>query len=290
VHLDGRRNAAALAAVVGTMTAITVVVVSRAGADVSPVTKTQVSAVTNAVMLVGDSVPEAFGNEFADAAAPHGYVVIRATAGGCPATGVRKVYSSGERFRRNTCTRVVGEQDRMIESYRPALVIWWSRYEVAPRLGRDGKVLPLGSRAYWRAQRASFTERARALTSRGARLVTVQIERPGRALAARNPPERYFLVGQTLLRRRDVVNAWNSFLSSHRGPAVFSISIDRLVCHDARNACDDTLPNGEPARPDGVHYSDTAARLLAPPIFEEAFRIAQLESADVVESAALVQF
>jgi hypothetical protein len=279
VQLDGRRIAAALAAVAGTLTAITAVVVSRAGADASPVTKAQVSAVTNAVLLVGDSVPQAFGNEFADAAAQHDYVVIRATAGGCPATGVEKVYSSGERFKKNACRRVVSAQDRMIETYRPALVIWWSRYEVAPRLGRHGRVLPLGSRAYWRAQRASFAARARALTSRGARLVTVQIERPGRALAARNPPERYFLVGRTLLHRRDVVNAWNAFLASHRGPTVFSISIDQLVCHDARNACDDTLPNGEPARPDGVHYSDTAARLLAPPIFEEAFRIAQLESA-----------
>ena len=29
----------------------------------------------------------------------------------------------------------------------------------------------------------------------------------------------------------------------------------RLVCRDARVPCDDTLPNGEAARPDGVHYS-----------------------------------
>jgi hypothetical protein len=171
---------------------------------------------------------------------------------------------------------VVAEQDRMIERYRPALVIWWSRLEVAPRLGPKGKILPLGSRAYWRAQRASFEERARALTAQDARLVTVQIERPGRALAARNPAEKYFLVGQTLLHRRDVVNAWNGFLASHTGPNVFSISIDRLVCHDAKNACDDSLPSGQPARPDGVHYSATAARLFAPPIFGAAFAAAHL--------------
>ena len=150
-----------------------------------------------------------------------------------------------------------------IKKYRPALVIWWSRYEVGPRLGPDGKVLPLGSRAYWRAQQASFEERARALTKRGARLVTVQIEPPGPALAARNPSEKYFLVGQTLLHRPDVVNAWNAFLASHKGPTVFSISIDHLVCHDAKSPCDDTLPNGETARPDGVHYSTAAQRVLA---------------------------
>jgi hypothetical protein len=158
-------------------------------------------------------------------------------------------------------------------------VIWWSRYEVAPRLGADGKVLPLGSRAYWRAQQASFDERVRALTKGGARLVAVQIERPGRALAARNPSERGFLVGQTLLHRRDVVNRWNAFLASHKGPKVFSISIDALVCHDAANACDDTLPNGEPARPDGIHYSHAAAIPLAAQIFKATLRIAQLEPA-----------
>ena len=167
----------------------------------------------------------------------------------------------------------------MIDTYQPALVIWWSRYELAPRLGPDGKVLPLGSRAYWRAQQASFEERARALTKRGARLVAVQIEPPGRVLAARNPSEKNFLVGRTLLHRPDVVNSWNAFLARHKGPRVFSISIDRLVCQDAKSPCDDTLPNGETARPDGVHYSDTAQRLLAPPIFDAAWRIARLEPA-----------
>ena len=48
---------------------------------------------------------------------------------------------------------------------------------------------------------------------------------------------------------------------------MFSISIDALVCHGGGNTCDDTLPDGEPARPDGIHYSQTAQRLLAPPIF-----------------------
>ena len=156
----------------------------------------------------------------------YGYVVVNAAHGGCPATGVRKVYSSGKRFKNNTCANVVAEQDKVIDRDRPALVIWWSRYELAPGWVRDGKVLPLGSRAYRRAQQASFEERARALTKRGARLVTVQIEPPGRPLAARNPSEKSFLVGQTLLRRSDVVTAWNAFLARHKGPEVFS-DLDR---------------------------------------------------------------
>jgi hypothetical protein len=271
-----------LPAVLGTLIVInTSVVVPHAGAEISAATKTggDVAAVTKTAILVGDSVPQVLGNAFADAAARRGYVVIKATAGGCPATAVTKVYSSGKGFKTNSCPRMAIEQDAKIKKYRPALVIWWSRFELAPRLGPHGKVLPLGSRAYWRAQRASFEKRARALTKRGARLVAVQIEPPGRALARLNPTEKQFLVGQTLLHRTDVVNAWNAFLARHKGPRVFSISITRLVCHEPRTPCDDSLPDGEPARSDGVHYSDRAGPRVASHVLQAALRIAHLESA-----------
>jgi peptidoglycan/LPS O-acetylase OafA/YrhL len=279
-RLKGRRIVVLLPAVLATLIAINVsVVVPHAGAEFSPVTRpgARAAQVTRTVILVGDSVPQVLGEKFAEAAARYEYVVIRATSGGCPATGVEKVYSSGKRFKTNGCPKIAREQDRTIDKYRPALVIWWSRYEVAPRLGRDGKVSALGSRAYWRAQQASFNQRARALTRRGARLVAVQIERPGRALAARNPSESGFLVGQTLLHRWDIVNVWNGFLARHKGPRVFSISIGGLVCHDTRNPCDDRLPNGRPARPDGVHYSDAAGLRVASTVLATALRIARLE-------------
>jgi peptidoglycan/LPS O-acetylase OafA/YrhL len=269
VHLNPRRIAVGLPMLLCGLIALnTAVVVPHAGARLAagtPVTKT--------IILVGDSVPQALAAEFADAAKKRGFVVIRATRGGCPATGVMKVYSSGETIGRNLCPLVPGEQDRKVKAYRPAIVIWWSRYEVAPRLGPGGKVLPLGSKAYWNAQQASFEERARALTKLGARLLAVQIERPGHALAARNPPESSFLVGRTLLYRRDVVDAWNAFLGRHHGPRVFSLSVDRLVCHDADNPCDDRLPNGDTARPDGVHYSDQAGRRVVAHVLGSAWRM-----------------
>ena len=75
------------------------------------------------------------------------------------------------------------------------------------------------------------------------------------------------------------MSGWNAFLADHKGPTVFSTSIDRLVCHDTRTPCNDRLPSGEPARPDGVHYSDAARRLLGPQIFDAVWRAAQLEPA-----------
>ena len=250
---------------------------SGTGASASPGTTTDVAPVTKTVMVVGDSVAKLFSPDFAQEAAKHGYALVSAARGGCPATGVAKVFSSGKPWKRHTCSpAVVNEQDAMVDKYRPALVIWWSRYELAPRVGPTGRVLPLGSKAYFHAQESSFDVRVAALTRFGARLVTVQIEPPGPDLAVRNPAEKYFLVGQTLLHRPDVVNGWNAFLARHKGPKVFSISVKHLVCHDNRIPCDDRLPSGQPARPDGVHYSQTALRLFAPPIFDRLWRAAHL--------------
>jgi peptidoglycan/LPS O-acetylase OafA/YrhL len=284
-RLSGRRIAVLLPATLVTLIAINIAgVVPHAGAEIAAQTDgaissgVTVSPVTKTVLLVGDSVPQGLQREFADAAAKHDWVVINAARGGCPATAVSKAYSTGVRFKKNTCPKAVRTgQDTSVKKYRPALVIWWDRYEIAPRLGPDGKLLPLGSRAYWRAQRASFEQRAHALTKRGARLVAVQIERPGPILAVRNPTEEGFLVGQTLLHRRDVVRAWNAYLARYNGPKVFSIAIERWVCRDAKNPCDDRLLNGQTARRDGVHYSHAVGRLLAPRILDEAWRVARLD-------------
>lgn len=285
-RLRGARVAVALPAALGILIAFNVAfVVPHAGAQIqisgggggtAPVT------VTKTIVLVGDSVPQYTSDEFSAAAAKYGYVVIKATAGGCPATAVPKIYSNGAPFRRDVCSRIAGVQDAAIRKYKPALVLWWSRYELDWRLGRHHKVLRLGSPAYERVQQASFARRARALTALGARLVAIQIEPPGHDLAVRNPGEHYLLFGQTLLHRPDVVRKWNAFLARHKGPRVFSISIRGLVCHNSKSPCDDRLPNGHTARPDGIHYSATAARILVPKFLARAMRAAGLEPAPAV--------
>ena len=282
-RLRGWRVAAALPVVLGVLIALdTAFVVPHAGAQIqiagggrgsTPLT------VTKTIVLVGDSVPQYTSDEFSDAAAKYGYVVIKATAGGCPATAVPKIYSNGQPFKNDVCSRMAAVQDAAIKKYRPALVLWWSRYELDWRIGKNGKVLRLGSRAYERVQQASFDKRVSALTRLGARLVAIQIEPPGHDLAVRNPGEHYLLFGQTLLHRPDVVHKWNAFLARHKGPTVFSISIRNLVCHNSRSPCDDRLPNGHTARPDGIHYSAAAARILVPKILARALRTAGLEPA-----------
>jgi hypothetical protein len=285
-RLKGMRVAIALPAVLGVLIAINAsFVVPHAGAQIMVAGHGPGAApvpVTKTIVLVGDSVAKYTSSEFSDAARKYGYVVIDAAAGGCPATAVPKIYSDGKPFRKDVCSKMAAVQDAAIAKYRPALVIWWSRYELTSRLGKNGKVLRLGSPAYERVQQASFDKRASALTKLGARLVAIQIEPPGHILAVRNPGEHYLLFGRTLLHRPDVVRKWNAFLARHKGPTVFSISIANIVCHGPRGTdgtCNDRLPNGQPARTDGLHYSTQAAQILVPKILARAMNAAGLEPA-----------
>jgi hypothetical protein len=79
--------------------------------------------------------------------------------------------------------------------------------------------------------------------------------------------------GPFLRRLIDAVGAqdtWNAFLASHTSGSVRSISIERLVCHDAASPCNDRLPDGTPARPDGTHYSAEAAPAVAQAVIARA--------------------
>ena len=274
MHLEERWIALGLPAVVGTLIAIAAVVVVSAGADVS-VTKTQVSATTNrSCWLAGTQCPGLSRTSLLRRLPSTRTLSSTRRPEVVRPPEISKAYSSGEKFTHDTCAKVIGEQDSRSRSTGPRSSSGGAATKSAPaRAAREG---PAPGIQGVLAGTAGVVRSASARTDpTEARLVTVRIEPPGRALAARNPSEKDFLPGQTLLHRPDVVNAWNAFLARHKGPKVFSISIDHLVCHDAKSPCDDSLPNGETARPDGVHYSTPAQRLLARPIFEEAWRAAR---------------
>ena len=283
MRLRGMRIALVLPATLGILLVLNVTqVVAHAGAAIQLPGVGPTGAptkVTKTIVLVGDSVPGFFAPELADAAAKYGYTVVSATSAGCPATAVKKVYSNGWPFPQNRCPLVAGRQDATVRQYDPALVLWWSRYEVTSRLGMNGRLLRLGSPAYQRAQHAAFDSRVAALTRLGARVVAVQIEHPGVELALHDPPERYILFGPTLLHNWTIVRKWNEFLASHHGPRVYSIEINSVVCHKPLwdNTCGDRLPDGQSARPiDGIHYVTAAGPVLAPVIIVRALRTAGL--------------
>jgi hypothetical protein len=117
-----------------------------------------------------------------------------------------------------------------------------------------------------------------ALTRLGAEVVTVQIERSGIGMLTRCTPTSCGPLLRRLIDRTDLQDTWNAFLAAHDGPTVHSISINRFVCHDDASPCNDTLPDGSPARPDGTHYSPTAGADVVRRILAEAFEVTGLES------------
>ena len=268
-HLSRRRIGIALPVTLGLLIVVnSMLVVPQAGAVEGNVTRT--------IVLVGDSVPQRLSSEFSRAAARNGYVVMRATRGSCPATGVLVVGTTGAK---SDCPRLVpAHQDSIISRFRPALVIWWSRYEIADRLASDGTRLPVGTAAYWRAQQQSFRERVGALTASGAQVVTVQIERSGTGMLTRCTPSSCGPLLRRLIDRTDLQDRWNAFLARDHGGAVHSITINRFVCHDAASPCDDRLPDGSVARPDGTHYSEKAGAAVAQRIVDSALAAAGLKS------------
>jgi hypothetical protein len=256
--LAPRRMLFAVPLALGALLAISSsVVVPRAGAALSRVTRT--------IVLVGDSVPQRLAPDLARAAARYGYVVVSATRGSCPATGVAVVGATGKPWGAgDVCaTDVPARQDAAITRYRPALVIWWSRYELADRVDGHGRPVRFASPAYWKLQQQAFATRTTALTRDGAIVVAVQVERSGLGMKTRCTPQGCGPFLRRLITATAAQDTWNGFLASHRTGRVRSITIQTLVCHDAASPCNDRLPDGTLARPDGTHYSAQAAPAVA---------------------------
>jgi hypothetical protein len=173
---------------------------------------------------------------------------------------------------------VPARQDAAITKYRPALVIWWSRYELADRVDASGRPVPFDTPAYWTLQKHAFATRAATLTHHGATLVAVQIERTGLGISTRCNPEACGPFLERLIDATAAQDTWNAFLASHTTGVVRSISIQSLVCHDAASPCNDRLPDGSLARPDGTHYAPAAAPTVARAVILRALAAADLTS------------
>ena len=244
----------------------------RAGAAIGRVTRT--------IVLVGDSVPQRLSPYLARAAARHGYVVISATRGSCPATGVAVVDATGKPWGAGVmcATEVPARQDAAIAKYRPALVIWWSRYELADRVDKAGDPVRFDTPAYWALQKQAFATRTAALTRYGAIVIGVQIERSGLGMSTRCTPAKCGPFLKRLIHATAAQDTWNAFLASHTSGAVRSISIQKLVCKDAKSPCNDRLPDGSLARPDGTHYAAGVAPLIAQAVIDRALAAAHLSN------------
>ncbi|HEX7247973.1 MAG TPA: acyltransferase family protein, partial [Actinomycetota bacterium] len=220
------------------------------------------------VMLVGDSVPEHLAVTIEERSADRGWRIVSASHGSCPVTGEVATYLGGRPVREaDACSdRIVPEQDALIASTDPDLVVWWDRWSISSFLTSDGALARSGTPRFWRERREALRETVGRLSSTGATVVLVATEPPGRNVTARCTEDRcHEWLEFQVTRYDDVTSRWNTMLRNyadrHPRQAVF-VTITDVVCADHVSPCDDTLA-GMPARPDGTHYEGAGAELVS---------------------------
>ena len=139
----------------------------------------------------------------------------------------------------------------------PTIVVAWSRYEMADRLSSNGKHLVAGTAPFWQAQRMSLRTTIARLTSGGAKVVFVKTDRPGQGMATRCTPAACTPLLKRLITQDELRVTWNKILDEEAAlnPKMTVIALDDVYCKDAAEPCNDRLPDGTFARPDGTHFS-----------------------------------
>ena len=220
------------------------------------------------VMLVGDSVPKHLEVQLEEHAAERGWRIVSVTHGSCPVTGETVTYLDGEPVRNeDDCgDDLVLEQDSLIGTADPDLVLWWDRWSVSSYLTSDGQLAESGTSRFWRGRREALHFAVTRLAAEGAKVVFVAIEPPGSSITTRCSDERCNeWVQFQVTHYDDITSRWNAMLSRyaerHPSSAAF-ITITDVVCARDSAPCDDSLA-GVPARPDGTHYEGAGAELAA---------------------------
>jgi peptidoglycan/LPS O-acetylase OafA/YrhL len=247
----------------GPVSLAAVAALALAATDVPPPARHQ-----PVVMLAGDSVPHHLEVTLEERAALRGWRVASAAHGSCPVTGETVSYRDGTPVRdADICSdQIVAEQDALIAEIDPDLVVWWDRWSVSSFLTDEGHLAVSGSPRFWRERRETLHRAFARLTRRGATVVFVAVEPPGKMISARCDEQRCneWLAFQ-VERYDDVTVRWNellhAFAARHPRSAAF-ISITDIVCADDSVPCDDSF-RGTAARPDGTHYQGAGADLAA---------------------------
>ena len=239
----------------------------------------------NSILLVGDSVMRRIAPQLAEAASERDVVVDTAARGGCATLDIVVVDGAGTPNYK--CTQdVPTNQNALLAQHRPATVVWWSRYELADRLGPDGQVLRAGTPDFWDAQREALDRTVDRLTARGATLVIVEVDRVGAGIDSRcSPTDCDPLLAR--LRNDDSIRLeWNRILEQQAAndPRIRLVTMDSLFCRDDTNPCDDRLPmrqstttaftpaTAEFARPDGTHFGKHAMSAISTALLDAVAR------------------
>ena len=236
----------------------------------APVQATAVAAARPLVMLGGDSVPGylrfALGRHFNR----EGWDMVNAAAGGCGMVAVRLVNADGSYLASGEiCPDVVRDRQSKALAQDPDAVIWWDRFSISDYLTPSGEHVRAGTTRFWTLRRRQLHAAVQRMTARGAVVVLLATEPPGVGIRSRCTPDQCHPWLRRMITRSDWMRRWNGILLDYarKHPYVTRFrTINATICNDARHPCNDRLPSGAPARPDGTHYGSGGKALAAPAI------------------------
>ena len=224
------------------------------------------------IMLAGDSVPRLLSDALADEFAARGWRLVDAAAGGCGVVGDHIVNADGTTLASgDVCPDVVWDRQRAALAKDPDIVLWWDRFSLADFKTVDGEHIRAGTDRFWRLRQRKLARRVAAFTNRGADVVFLATEPPGRGIRSECTPERCHPWLQRMITRYDRTMRWNrtmrNYARAHPNIAAYR-TITSSVCRDTDVPCGDRMANGDLFRGDGRHYTPglaerTAARLIA---------------------------
>ncbi|MDO5710866.1 MAG: SGNH hydrolase domain-containing protein, partial [Micrococcales bacterium] len=252
------------------------------------------------ILVVGDSVMRRLAPQLAQTAADRGLVIASAARGGCSALDVVVVDGSGTP--NYACTQEVpATQSTLLARSQAATVVWWSRYELADRLGAGGELLRAGTPAFWTAQREALARTVDRLTAQGATLVVVEVDRIGVGIDSRCTPMDCDPLLARLRNDDGLRVTWNRLLAERAASddRVRLVRMDDLYCRDTANPCDDHLPirtspagdfagptGSELARPDGSHFAAHAIPGVSAALLDRVARAAGAAASASTRSGA----
>jgi len=280
--LTPRRMAVIVPVAMVVMAALIVGATARATAPVADldetIAPTAITGTTGAeapvVAFAGDSIPKELMPALEAEAALRGWGVVPLAFGGCGVTGLYQVDLDGDRFNwSKRCSEGFADlQMKAVSDFNPDVVVWYSNRERFS-VKVNEVVLDPGTPEHTAAIDAALDEAYERFTAGGAELVIV-------LPVPKAPPVRGTCAAGVFTAPEcvtddayyasfaDLTAALERVAAEHLD-RVTLVRIDDLLCPGGRD-CPLLERDGEPVRPDGIHFSEPGAAWFVPLLFDRS--------------------
>ena len=240
------------------------------------------AAEAQVVAFAGDSVPKELMADLEKEAATRGWAVLPLAYGGCSITGTFQLDDKGKPFNwSQRCSDGFAEmQSAALKEFDPDVVVWYSNRERFP-VEVDGQTIDWGTPEH-RAQLDKDLEAAYQRFAAGGADIVIVLPVPkapptfGKCATGEETSEECALDDAYYATFADLVDAYEQLAARHPD-RVSLVRIDDLLCPGNRD-CPLVEQQGEPVRPDGIHFSPEGAAWFVPLLFDRA-GLLPLESA-----------